>query len=97
MDAITTKYLGPTNYRGARIVATRGDRHDLSYRRITINYDYALDESYNHLRAAESLLSEYNRTVYADLDHEATIIAHGTIPTGYVFILSFRVKSQQAA
>jgi hypothetical protein len=46
-QAIETKYLAPTNHRGARIAAvTGGDR------RVVIPYDHALNVEQNHAAAA---------------------------------------------
>lgn len=49
MQAITTKYLGPTNHRGSRIKASAAAGS------ITIAWDHALDVSANHVRAARAL------------------------------------------
>ena len=46
---ITTKYLGPTNYKGSRISASDGTR------RVIVSYDPALDSFPNHLAAAEKV------------------------------------------
>jgi hypothetical protein len=46
MQAIETKYLGPTNVRGARIVARA------QAGRITVPYDHALNFDENHIEAA---------------------------------------------
>ncbi len=46
MQAITTKYLGPTNYRGSRIVA------QCQAKRIVVPYEYVNDP---HKIAAEKL------------------------------------------
>lgn len=48
--AIETHYLGPTDYRGSRIVArtVNGDR-------LTLSYDHALDGPDNHAAAAAAL------------------------------------------
>ena len=48
-QAITTKYLGPTNYRGSRIKARA------QVGAITIPWDYALSVDDNHKAAAEAL------------------------------------------
>ena len=50
MQAIQTKWYGPTNHQGSRIVAK------CDARRITIPYDHALSVSDNHRKAAEKLL-----------------------------------------
>lgn len=52
-QAIVTKYLGPTNHRGARVVArAQAGRKVVSWRD-----DLEVDE--NHTRAAEALASHY--------------------------------------
>lgn len=52
MQAILTKYLGPTNSRGARIKAT------CAAGSITISYPYDLSGQAVHRKAAESLVSK---------------------------------------
>lgn len=49
MQAIVTKYLGPTNYRGARVKAT------CEAGTMTIPWDDALDVEGNHDKAATCL------------------------------------------
>lgn len=49
MQAIQTKYRGPTNVRGARIKATAQAGS------ITVPYDYALGIDENHAAAARAL------------------------------------------
>ena len=48
-QAIKTKFLGPTNYRGARVVA------ECDAKRIVIPWDHALDVEKNHVLAAKIL------------------------------------------
>ena len=55
-QAITTKFLGPTNFRGARIVAKA------QAGRRTVAWDDALDAQANHARAAEMLAKHYGWT-----------------------------------
>lgn len=50
MKAILTKYKGPTNTRGARIIADDGDRN-----RLTIPYPHELNHEDGHRKAAEGL------------------------------------------
>ena len=50
LQAITTKYLGPTNHRAGRIKATAA--RGLS---ITIEYQHGLGTNANHARAAGAL------------------------------------------
>ncbi len=53
MQAIETKYIGPSNYRGSRIKATceRGS--------ITISYDDALNSDEAHIAAADALVAKF--------------------------------------
>lgn len=50
MQAITTKYLGPTNFRGGRIKAQAWAGS------ITVSWDHALDTDGNHDAAALALV-----------------------------------------
>lgn len=51
-QAITTKYLGPTNHYGERIKATCYSGS------ITVGYDYALNDNENHDAAAAALVAK---------------------------------------
>lgn len=53
MQAIETKYIGPSNYRGSRIKATceRGS--------LTVDYDDSLDTEQAHIAAAKSLCAKF--------------------------------------
>lgn len=53
MKAILTKYLGPTNYRGARIKAYDSDGNSA-----TIPFPYELNTEGRHRKAAEALLDK---------------------------------------
>lgn len=74
LQAITTKYLGPTNHRGSRIVARAYAR------RITVAWDHALDVEENHTRAAMTLVLELG---WGPANHWVG----GSLPdgTGYAF------------
>ena len=50
MKAIETRYLGPTDHRGSRIVASDSDGN-----RVTIGYKSELDSDQNHKAAAVAL------------------------------------------
>ncbi len=89
-QAITTKYLGPTNIRGARVKATA------SAGSVTLSWDHARNSEANHTIAAHTLASK--------LDWHGTW--HGGAPAenigGYVFVLettdtrdSFIITKQQ--
>lgn len=72
--AISTKFVGPTNFRGARIVATTSNGH-----RHTIPYDYSLSTEDAHAAAARDLANSMQWT--------GTLIAGGT-KTGYVYVFA---------
>jgi hypothetical protein len=73
-QAIETRYLGQTNYRGSRVVATTpgGLRH-------VHQWDYSLGIDGNHYAAAEALR--------AKLDWP-TIVAGGATKSGYAWATS---------
>lgn len=52
--AIRTRYLGATNTKPARIIATTEPR------KVTLSYDHGLDSVDNHRAAAERLAAELN-------------------------------------
>ena len=52
MQAIETKYLGATNYRGSRIKAT----HEGNVESVTLDYNHALNLDENHHEAAKALM-----------------------------------------
>jgi len=72
MKAITTKYHGPTNTKGARITAS-----DLDGNRITISYPHEMRSEDGHQRAAETL---------RDKMHWSGRLIRGAIKGGYVFV-----------
>lgn len=55
MKAILTRYVGPTNFKGARIIAEDGDGN-----RITIPYRHELSSENAHHAAAEALCTKMN-------------------------------------
>ena len=88
MQAIVTKYLSPTNTRGALIKATA---HTGPGGSITTPWDYALDTSANHRAAALALANKYQWLDHFDLSEG------GGLPTGKgeCFVLT-RKPSQEA-
>lgn len=52
--AIATKFLGPTNTRGARVKATL-----YNGKSVTLKWDHALNGGENHYRAAAQCVSKY--------------------------------------
>ena len=53
MQAIVTKYIGPTNTKGARIKATAMAGS------VTISYDYANDHEWPFRKAAQALCDKF--------------------------------------
>ena len=73
MQCIVTKYLGPTNFRGARIKAvTSGGRHS-----VTIDYPHELNGEAVHWKAAGELIRKLGWT---------GVYHCGALQTGYVFV-----------
>lgn len=54
MQAITTKFIAPTNTKGSRIKATCWLTSN------TVGWDYAIDAEHNHLEAITSLVDKIN-------------------------------------
>jgi hypothetical protein len=73
MIAIRTKYLGPTDTRGARIRATGGGRS------ITRPYDYAANREERHAAVARALARK--------LGWRGDLI-EGSIADGYVYVFA---------
>ena len=74
MKAITTRYRGPTNTRGARIIAS-----DMDGNRATISYPYELSGEAVHRKAAEALCAKMGW---------AGSLEGGAINGGYVFVFT---------
>jgi len=55
MKAITVRYIGPTNTRGARMKADDGDGNS-----VTISYDYELSRGERFRAAARALCDKMN-------------------------------------
>lgn len=72
MKAITTRYHGPTNTRGARISA-----RDLDGNRATISYPYDLSGEAVHRAAADQLCAKMGWTGR---------LVGGAVARGYVFV-----------
>ena len=93
--AIETKYLGPTNFRGARIKATAMDHfysrswaddplgHSRSDRKlsVTMPYQYELSAEAMHRLAAEQLMPKLVN------DPDGVSMVAGATDRGYVFVI----------
>jgi len=77
MQAIVTKFLGPTNVRGSRVKA-RADAGSL-----TVGWDHRLNPDANHRAAAEALVAKlgWGEDAYG-------AIVGGSLPdnSGYAFV-----------
>jgi len=89
MQTITTKYLGPTDYKGSRFKAT----HSGGFTSVTMSMDYGMEHAGNHTRVAFMLAEKLN--------WEGDYIG-GHTKDGMVFVdarpnYSFHTKSREAA
>lgn len=75
MQAISTKYFGPTNFSGSRIKA------ECDAGSVTIVFPQELSGSDAHRKAAEALAKKLGW----DNDHYGRMIC-GSTKTGYVFV-----------
>lgn len=78
MKAIETHYVGPTDFKGARIVANDGDGN-----RVSISYPHELSGEEVHRAAAVALCDKMG---WAGAD---TLIG-GATKRGYVFVFTVR-------
>lgn len=80
-QAITTKYLGPSNVRGARVKASAEAGS------VTLSWNHALNSDENHRKAAEALRDKmgWNTDGYGELHG-------GGLPgqSGYAFVFENR-------
>jgi hypothetical protein len=82
MQAIQTKYLSPTNTRGARIKAT------CAAGSITISYPHELSGQAVHRKAAEALVSKLQWDEIANL-------LGGCLPNGdYCFVFNSKLSEE---
>jgi len=87
--AIETKYLGPTNYRGARIKATAMDTFSDEKRlSVTIPYQYELSAEAMHRLAAEQLMPKLVN------DPDGVSMVAGATDRGYVFVITQQAKQE---
>lgn len=84
MQAIHTRYLGPTNHRGARIIAS------CDARRAIVPWDYSLNVSDNHQVAARSLAHDLGWL-------DGFRIESGSLPgsLGYAHVLVAEPRAQR--
>ncbi len=82
-QAIVTKYLGPTNYRGARVKATAQAGS------ITHSWDHAYSVSDNHRIAANLLMMKFKWNEHYD------IAGSGELPDGRGSCFVMKGKTEQ--
>ena len=78
MIAIETKYIGASNTRPARIVATTCTGH-----RLVQTIDYSLDGAERHFRAAQALIRKH-----LECAPDCETMVYGGTKDGYVFCFS---------
>lgn len=84
MQAILTRYLGPTNTRGARIKAS------CAAGSITISYPYDLSGQAVHRKAAEALVSKLGWVE----DYYGTLLG-GQLDSGdYAFVFNSKLSEE---
>jgi hypothetical protein len=91
MQAIITKYLGPTNTKGSRIKAT------CAAASVTLGYDSALNSDGNHRAAAEALCKKLGWV--SSPNNLYTSLVQGQLPNGdnvFTFIPKEYEKAVQA-
>jgi hypothetical protein len=81
MQAIHSKYLGPTGVKGARVRAT------CAHGSIVIGWDWALNEAQNHAHAARQLQLKIAHQQHAD--HWLAPMVTGSLPdSSYVHVFA---------
>jgi hypothetical protein len=89
---IRTKYLGPTDTLGSRIVATWTDKPNGPVQRVTLTYDDALSGHRNHDRAACALMDKYLdwlEYVGGPAPGRYVKLQSASTPTGYVYTAAY--------
>jgi hypothetical protein len=79
MQAIVTKYFGPTDFRGSRVKA------EADAGSVTVSWDHALNSEDNHRKAALALCGKLGWTVPSP-----DSLVGGGLPksSGYAFVFS---------
>jgi len=70
MQAITTKFVGPTDTKGSRIKATAEAGS------VTIGWDHGLTSEGNHIAAAKALCAKLGWVSAADNRHTETVAGY---------------------
>ena len=83
MRTIHTHFVGPTNSRGARIVAQVGDWKRGEPGRVSVSYDYAGTTEARHDLAASALCDKMGWT-----DPKLRTFVRGGTERGYVYVFA---------
>ena len=86
--AITTKFVGPTNYRGARIIGTGPAIHSGGPKtRATVDYDYATNHGEaQHRPAADAVVAKLRAAGWHVTTGKAASLPDDS---GFVFLLEY--------
>lgn len=82
MTAIETRFIGPTNTKGARVKAIATGTGDT----VILPWDHAIDTLPNHQRAARALAEFKNWTVHTSGGHYGPWHVGDNGPKGYIFV-----------
>jgi hypothetical protein len=80
MKAITTRYIGQTNHRPARIIASDSDGN-----RVTLPYDGLTDDRTDYLALNEDPHRKAAKALCAKMGWTGRLVAGG-VKDGYVFV-----------
>lgn len=84
---IITRYLGPTNHNGSRVVATHKRDSETTWRKVW-DWDHSLDGPENHRAAAEALLAAW------PIDSDLVIAGRGHDHDSYFWLAVGRWQLQ---
>jgi len=76
---IRTRFVGPTDFRGSRIIADAGD----STSRVTLGYDHALARDENHVAGARAVVDKMGWT---PAQGQFTALVGGDYDGAYYFV-----------
>lgn len=82
LQAIVTKYHGPTNSRGSRITASAFAG------RVTVHYDHALNPDQNHAKAAEALVRKLGWTPSEGKGYAGLWVGGASHRTGVTYVFT---------
>lgn len=86
LQAIQTKYLGPTNNRGSRVKATAAAGS------VTVSWDYALNQCDNHRAAAKALCDKLRWTANEQIGIRGALESGQLADGSYVHVFADRTQ-----